>query len=186
VRYEARWDPQTSGVTDQLNSVYFVDVDTGWAAGKNNTILKTVDGGKTWSRALEREEGGNDFSSIFFTDAKEGWAQTSNILLHSSDGGETWRPASPLPDRKHLGEGGAVGSIRLQTGQFSTSDRIYRSEDGGTTWTDISTMPRNDFEPIFVLDPQHIWVAGDYGRFALTADGGAVPPQLEMERAFPR
>ena len=29
VRYEARWDPQTSGVTDQLNSVYFVDVDTG-------------------------------------------------------------------------------------------------------------------------------------------------------------
>ena len=173
VRYEARWDPQTSGVTDRLNSVYFLDVNTGWAAGNNNTILKTVAGGKTWSRVLEREEGGNNFSSIFFTNAKEGWAQTSNILLHSSDGGETWRPASPLPDRKHLGEGGAVGSIRLQTGQFSTSDRIYRSEDGGTNWTDISKMPRNDFEPIFVLDPQHIWVAGDYGRYALSADGGA-------------
>jgi photosystem II stability/assembly factor-like uncharacterized protein len=173
VRYEARWDLQSSGATDRLNSVYFIDINTGWAAGANNTILKTADGGKTWSRALEREEGGNGFSSIFFTNAKEGWVQGNNILLHSSDGGETWRPASPLPERKSLGNGGAAGGIRLQTGQFGTSDRIYKSEDGGTTWTDVSKLPRNDFEPIFVLDPQHVWVAGDYGRYALTADGGA-------------
>jgi photosystem II stability/assembly factor-like uncharacterized protein len=172
MRYEARWDLQTSGVTDQLSSVYFVDVNTGWAAGKNNTILKTADGGKTWSRVLEREEGGNEFSSIFFTNAKEGWAQ-GRILLHSSDGGETWRPASPLPERKSLGDGGAVGSIRLQTGQFGTSDRLFKSEDGGTTWTDISKLPRNDFRAIFALDPQHVWVVGDYGRYALTTDGGA-------------
>jgi photosystem II stability/assembly factor-like uncharacterized protein len=173
VRYEARWDLQSSGATDRLNSVYFIDINTGWVAGANNTILKTADGGKTWSRALEREEGGNGFSSIFFTNAKEGWVQGNNILLHSSDGGETWRPASPLPERKSLGNGGAAGGIRLQTGQFGTSDRIYKSEDGGTTWTDVSKLPRNDFEPIFVLDPQHVWVAGDYGRYALTADGGA-------------
>jgi photosystem II stability/assembly factor-like uncharacterized protein len=172
VRYEARWDPQTSGVTDQLNSVYFVDVDTGWAAGKNNTILKTVDGGKTWSRALEREEGGNDFSSILFTNAKEGWVQ-GHVLLHSSDGGETWRPASPLPGRKSLGDGSAVGTIRLQTGMFSTSDRLFKSEDGGTTWTDSSKLPRNSFRAIFALDPQHVWMVGDYGLYALTTDGGA-------------
>jgi photosystem II stability/assembly factor-like uncharacterized protein len=179
VRYEARWDLQSSGATDRLESVYFIDVNTGWAAGKNNTILKTADGGKTWSRALVREEGGNDFSSIFFTNAKEGWAQ-GRILLHSSDGGETWRPASPLPDQKDLGEGSAVDSIRLQTGKFGTSDRIYKSEDGGTTWAAVSRLPRNDFEPIFALDPQHIWVVGDYGRYALTADGGATWQQPPM------
>lgn len=172
VRYEARWDPQTSGVTDQLNSVYFVDVNTGWAAGKNNTILKTADGGKTWSRALERQEGGNDFSSIFFTNAKEGWAQ-GHVLLHSSDGGETWRPASPLPGRKSLGAGGAVGTIRLQTAMFGTSDRLFKSEDGGTTWTDISKLPRNSFRAVFALDPQHVWMVGDYGLYAFTTDGGA-------------
>jgi photosystem II stability/assembly factor-like uncharacterized protein len=172
VRYEARWDPQTSGVTDQLNSVYFIDLNTGWAAGKNNTILKTVDGGKTWSRALERQEEGNDFSSISFTNAQEGRAQ-GNILLHSSDGGETWRPASPLPGRKNLGDGGAVGTVRLQTGMFGTSDRLFKSEDGGTTWTDSSKLPRNSFRAIFALDPQHVWMVGDYGLYALTADGGA-------------
>jgi photosystem II stability/assembly factor-like uncharacterized protein len=189
VRYEARWDLQTSGVTDQLNSVYFIDVNTGWAAGKNNTILKTADGGKTWSRALEREEGGNEFSSIFFTNAKEGWAQ-GRILLHSSDGGETWRPASPLPERKSLGDGWAVGAIRLQTGQFGTSDRLFKSEDGGTTWTDISKLPRNDFREIFALDSEHVWMAGDYGRYALTSDGGAtwqeppMPVKCRLTRVY--
>ena len=173
VRYEARWDVQNSGVTDQLNSVIFRDVNTGWAAGANNTILKTNDGGKTWSRVLEREEGGNTFSSIFFTSATDGWAGGNNVLLHSSDGGETWRPASPLPDRKSLGGGGAVGTIRLQMGQFGTSDNVYKSTDGGTTWTTISTLPRNDFDAMFVLDPQHMWVIGDYGRYAFTTDGGA-------------
>jgi photosystem II stability/assembly factor-like uncharacterized protein len=183
VRYEARWDPQNSGVTDQLNSVYFIDVNTGWAAGKNNTILRTVDGGKTWTRALEREEGGNEFSSIYFASAREGWASSDNILLHSSDGGDSWRPASPLPDRKHLGEGWAVGTMRLETGQFGTSDRIYKSEDGGTTWTDISKLPRNDFRTIFVLDAKHIWVAGDYGRYGFTTDGGATwqTPELPVK-----
>ncbi len=172
VRYEARWDLQSSGATDRLDSVYFIDVNTGWASGKNNTILKTADGGKTWSRSLEREEGGNDFSSIFFTNAKEGWAQ-GRVLLHSSDGGETWRPASPLPGRKSLGDGAAVGTTRLQTGMFGTSDRLFKSEDGGTTWADISKLPRNSFRAIFALDPQHVWMVGDYGLYALTADGGA-------------
>jgi photosystem II stability/assembly factor-like uncharacterized protein len=189
LRYEARWDLQNSGVTDQLESVYFIDVNTGWAAGKNNTILKTADGGKTWSRALEREESGNEFSSIFFTSAKEGWAQ-GNILLHSSDGGKTWRPASPLPERKNLGDGGAVGTIRLQTGQFGTSDRLFKSEDGGTTWTDISKLPRNDFAAMFALDPQHVWMVGDYGRYALTSDGGAtwqeppMPVKCRLTRVY--
>jgi photosystem II stability/assembly factor-like uncharacterized protein len=180
VRYEARWDIQKSNVTDQLRSVYFVDIKTGWAVGKSNTILKTTDGGQTWSRVLEREDGGNEFYYVYFTDERDGWAQTGNILLHTSDGGETWRPASPLPDLKDLGEGAAVGAVRFQMGKMGTSASVYKSEDGGTTWTTGSRLPRNDFEQIFVADPQHMWVVGDYGRYAFTADGGATWQQPKM------
>ena len=190
-KYEARWDVQNSGVTDQLNSVYFIDVNTGWAAGTHNTILKTTDGGKTWNRLLERIEGGNAFSSIYFTNGKEGWASSDKILLHSSDGGETWRPASPLPEGKSLGTGGAFGGIRVQTGLFGTSDRFYRSGDGGTTWTtSVSKLPRNDFEAFFVLDEQHMWGAGDNGRYALTADGGrtwqepTIPVKTKLTKVY--
>jgi photosystem II stability/assembly factor-like uncharacterized protein len=193
VRYVARWDIQPSGATDNLNSVYFTDINTGWAVGKNNTILKTSDGGKTWKRVLEREEGGNEFSSVAFTNGNEGWVEGNTILLHSSDGGETWRPASPLPDLKNLGDGTAVGTTRLQMGQPGTSQHIYKSEDGGTSWTDSNhsaKLTRNDFETIFALDLQHIWVVGDYGRYALTTDGGAtwkepqMPVKSELRKAY--
>ena len=32
-----------------LNSVYFIDTNTGWAVGDDGTMLKTTDGGLTWS-----------------------------------------------------------------------------------------------------------------------------------------
>jgi hypothetical protein len=38
-----RW--ATSGNNESLNSVHFVDVDTGWAIGDGGTILATRDGG---------------------------------------------------------------------------------------------------------------------------------------------
>ena len=40
----AQWFPQNSGTTNNINSVYFTDVNTGYAVG-TNTILKTTDGG---------------------------------------------------------------------------------------------------------------------------------------------
>ena len=43
-----RWDPQQSGVTDDLQAVSFVNTKTGWAAGDHNIVIKTADGGATW------------------------------------------------------------------------------------------------------------------------------------------
>ena len=44
------WVEQTSGVIKSLNSVYFINPDTGYAVGNDNTILKTVNGGTLWTQ----------------------------------------------------------------------------------------------------------------------------------------
>jgi photosystem II stability/assembly factor-like uncharacterized protein len=36
-----------------LYSVHFLDEKRGWAVGKDGAVLKTVDGGTTWSRAID-------------------------------------------------------------------------------------------------------------------------------------
>ena len=36
-----QWIPQSSGVTSELNSVYFFDAQTGWAVGDNGVIVNT-------------------------------------------------------------------------------------------------------------------------------------------------
>src|SRR4051812_21152847 len=56
VRFVPRWDRQASGVTDNLFAVNFVNPSLGWAAGANNTILRTTNGGETWTRLQERRD----------------------------------------------------------------------------------------------------------------------------------
>jgi len=39
------WNNQTSGITNRLNAVYFVDDTAGWAVGAGGIILRTITGG---------------------------------------------------------------------------------------------------------------------------------------------
>src|SRR5258708_32453092 len=91
-----RWDPQQSGVTDDLQAVSFVNNKAGWAAGDHNIVIKTSDGGATWKLLTERQAV-NKFTSVDFVDEYEGWVQSMSVLLHTTDGGEAWQPAKLLP-----------------------------------------------------------------------------------------
>src|SRR5262249_55077228 len=44
------WRSQTSGVTGRLRGVSAVSARTAWASGANGTVLRTVDGGRTWQQ----------------------------------------------------------------------------------------------------------------------------------------
>lgn len=96
VRYEARWDTQDGKVTTDLLTVHFISQTEGWAAGKSNTIIRTTDEGKSWKRLLEAQDR-PDFDEVRFVNSNEGWAKGSGLLLHTSDGGESW----PKPCQEH-------------------------------------------------------------------------------------
>ncbi|MBI1847318.1 MAG: hypothetical protein HYR86_10145 [Candidatus Rokubacteria bacterium] len=173
VRYEARWDPQTSGVKDRLNAVHFIDPMVGWAAGAANTILKTTDGGKTWARLTERNESGPEFDRVNLVDTNEGWALSRSVLLHTTDGGSSWQPAAALPGGGGFGGGSMVGQVRYQMKVPTGGAGVFRSADGGATWQDLGgEMPSNAYSAIYFVNSSHGWVSGDYGRFAFTEDGG--------------
>jgi photosystem II stability/assembly factor-like uncharacterized protein len=168
-REKYRWDVQKSGVQDELRAVFFLNPTLGWAAGDSNTILKTTDGGATWTRLGERQEGQNRFIAIMFTSATDGWADVERgPLLHTSDGGESWQPAAPLPNRGGLRAGYVRNGVRYQIG----TNHLYVTRDGGRTWTSLGELPRNDYEAMFFLDDQHGWVSASGGRHASTRDGG--------------
>ncbi len=42
------WHSQSSGVTSRLRGVSAVSPDVAWASGGNGTVLRTVDGGRSW------------------------------------------------------------------------------------------------------------------------------------------
>ncbi|MFZ4564454.1 MAG: WD40/YVTN/BNR-like repeat-containing protein, partial [Bacteroidales bacterium] len=54
-----------------LQSVFFSNAGTGYAVGECGTILKTIDGGTSWSA---RTGGTNaELNSVFFTDVNTGY-----------------------------------------------------------------------------------------------------------------
>lgn len=67
----AQWEwqnPIPQGNT--LNSVYFIDIDTGYAAGKCGTIIKTTDGGNTWIKDTLNTN--HNLSLVYFSNANHG------------------------------------------------------------------------------------------------------------------
>jgi len=42
------WETISSGTTEELNSIYFYDYQTGYAVGNSGVVIKSVDSGKTW------------------------------------------------------------------------------------------------------------------------------------------
>ncbi|MBK8662974.1 MAG: hypothetical protein IPN18_14745 [Ignavibacteriales bacterium] len=64
------------------------DHQTGWARGREGTILKTIDSGATWRKQLVPVQ--DELSSIMFVNSNTGWAiGQNNTLIKTSDGGIT-------------------------------------------------------------------------------------------------
>ena len=84
------WSAQTSGTSNDLAGVSFVDANHGWAVGADGTILVTADAGASWSA----QTSGTSFfslSGVSFVDANHGWAVGSaGTILATADGGASW------------------------------------------------------------------------------------------------
>jgi photosystem II stability/assembly factor-like uncharacterized protein len=176
IQWVPRWDREDSGVTDNLFAVSFVSPLLGWAVGANNTIIRTRDGGQTWTRLQERRERGTDFREVTFTDETHGWVRSNESLLYTSNGGDTWQPArKPEPNASRFGPGSVLGATRLQLAEVGANQRLYRTDDGGQSWTPIGgPITRVTYDHLWFTDLTHGWAAHGFtpSQLAMTADGG--------------
>jgi photosystem II stability/assembly factor-like uncharacterized protein len=76
---------QTSGTTNPLYSVSFVDANTGTAVGDSGTILRTADGSTSWTRQTSGTT--NHLIGVSFVDANTGTAVgPSGTILRTTAG----------------------------------------------------------------------------------------------------
>jgi len=136
-----------------VTSLHFTNAKTGWAVGRNSTLLKTTDGGLEWYKVVgvekligSRGDSSNysfGFSDIHFTDAKHGWLIGNYYgrargeiggVFTTSDGGATWRrvPLAIQTRNNSLFTPGALNSAHFAdantgsiTGDMDDGDRRY-------------------------------------------------------------
>ncbi len=83
------WTTQTSGIASNLQDVYFIDANTGWAVGNTGRIRKTINGGSTWTAQTSGVT--TTLNSVHFTDANTGWVVGANgVVRKTTNGGTTW------------------------------------------------------------------------------------------------
>ncbi|MBN1633080.1 MAG: T9SS type A sorting domain-containing protein [Ignavibacteria bacterium] len=94
------WNLQYSGININLNSVYFVNSQTGYIAGDSGKILKTINGGVNW---IQQNSGTTlNLKCIRFFNELTGWACGGDfitsypfsyeygIVLNTTNGGSDW------------------------------------------------------------------------------------------------
>jgi photosystem II stability/assembly factor-like uncharacterized protein len=122
------WSPNTTGALNAAD-IEFVGLN-GWLVDQIGNILKTTNGGSSWSTQVSGFSAG--LNSISFIDQNEGWiAGNSGLILHTTDGGANWNAQT-------TGITTTIHSIYFASsthGWATSGGNVLSTTNGGTTWT---------------------------------------------------
>ena len=165
---KADWQQQTSGVTDDLFSVHFININTGWAVGTNGKILFTSNGGTTWSPQTSGTT--QTLFDVKFPSALNGFIIGGlNTFLKTTNGGVNWVSLGVA----NMTSTNDLDFIDNNTGYVCGADGdVSRTTNGGVNWTkfDISA---SDLFTIKVLNASTVVAAGVGGFVYKTTNSGA-------------
>jgi photosystem II stability/assembly factor-like uncharacterized protein len=142
----ATWEVRRSPTEDAVRDIFFHDAETGWMLCERSMfkpmekeesvsyLLKTVDGGRAWSR-VEVTRGADvdlKLAGLRFADGEHGWVfGEMGALFVTGDGGATW-VRQRVPTR-HLLLGASF--LDAQLGWLSGGGlTVLKTTDGGVTW----------------------------------------------------
>jgi photosystem II stability/assembly factor-like uncharacterized protein len=119
--------------TGALNAVAYADTHTVVAVGPSKTILRSTDGGQTWSGVANPSDA--PLYSLALFDGTLGLAAGKGGILRTTDAGVTWASRRSFSDVAALGLAVAPGgNTALVVGEHGF---IMRSDDKGLTWQDV-------------------------------------------------
>jgi photosystem II stability/assembly factor-like uncharacterized protein len=140
-----QWTPQSSGVATRLRGVSAVSDRVAWASGASGTILRTVDGGRTWQKRTIPGTASLDFRDVDAVDVRTAYVLSigpgdASRIYKTTDGGATWTLQFQNRDPKAFfdamafwdpARGLVVGDA--VDGHFA----VLRTHDGGRNWAPV-------------------------------------------------
>jgi photosystem II stability/assembly factor-like uncharacterized protein len=185
-------DRQTSstGIWKELNpkvprvdyiGVFFINKDTGWTCGANGALIKTTDGGNSWTNSIS-----NTTTPILKVRSYNGQIVIASgyggTMLRSTDGGETFvQVASNV-----TGDLWGLQMINDTLGwACGISNSLTKTTDGGQTWQRILTPGyTTSYWWIDFMNENYGFIAAD-GKVLRTTDGGNNWEIIQAGDAYP-
>jgi photosystem II stability/assembly factor-like uncharacterized protein len=182
--FASSWIRRPSGTMAWLRSVYFLDQNRGWVAGSGGTLLRTTDGGESWTKLLPLSR--DTLHDVYFADDNVGWLiaerdmlklktndEPRSYLLKTEDGGFSWRRIF-LNSKDANARLVRLVFIDSQRGWvFGESGVVFATQDGGAHWMRQSSPTKHLLlGGAFVADG-HGLLVGAAATIVQTSDSGA-------------
>lgn len=157
VSVQAQWEVEQSHSTSDLHGIHSVNPQIAWASGNHGTVLRTVDGGNTWTPCAVPPEGDSlDFRGVQGFDASTAVVMSTgkgelSRVYKTTDGCKSWtmtmqnpdpegswdsmqfqyRPAKAATEKGYFAYGVLVG--HPVDGEFV----LFTSKDHGSSWQSL-------------------------------------------------
>lgn len=165
------WDKQKITPIGEFSDLHFIDSTTGWVVGSEEKVLKTTDGGNTWT--ILHDGGFLSYSAVHFTDQINGWVISNfyglggrGYIFHTDDGGLTWNEQLTEYTVYYRN----IFFLNANIGWVVGGDTILKTVNGGVTWVEQEQQTSGGFYDIFFLDSNTGWIVGN--GIIKTEDGG--------------
>lgn len=170
----SQWTALSTSTSQNLNAVHFINLQTGFAAGVNGTVIKTTDAGTNW---ITLNTGSSvELRAVYFLNSSTGFVCGFNgTILRTTNGGNNWSAVSSGSSDHLLGLSFYNETIGICTGNTGTT--LYTT-NGGLNW--LEGQPSGflvTFYAAFMLNASTGFCAGVNTIFsplwAKTTNGGA-------------
>jgi photosystem II stability/assembly factor-like uncharacterized protein len=153
-----------------LSDVFFTDAYTGYAVGTNGssaTILKTIDGGVTWTTQLTTPV--TNFNSVYFCNDSTGYVVgNGGRIFKTTNGGNNWT-------QQTSGVTTSLFSVYFtdeNNGFIGDYGRILRTTNGGATWTSLTIFQSYELYGLYFTDNLTGYAVGRSGKILKTTNAG--------------
>ncbi|MCP4953527.1 MAG: oxidoreductase [Proteobacteria bacterium] len=179
------WQQINPGVEASLRGLSVVDAKTVWCSGSGGTVIRTEDGGQTWTNVSVAEAPELDFRDIHAFDSRQAVILSAGQparVYRTKDGGAHWQLAFEHPDKKSFFDALSFFDAKHGIAMSDPLDNrvlLIETLDGGHTWAELPALrrpPTERGEAGFAASGTNMRVIGDDVFIAL---GGAEENQSE-------
>jgi photosystem II stability/assembly factor-like uncharacterized protein len=185
------WVDQASGTSAPLRGTSVVSDSVAWASGLG-TVVRTIDGGETWTVRTVPGLDEDELRDIEALSADVAWVMavgpgSASRIYKTSDGGDSWTLQFTSDYPEAFFSAMAFWNERRGIAVAGTGDNrrfvVVLTDDGGATWTRVEpdNLPTAQEGEGFwaatgtnvaLMGENHVWLATSRSRVLRSADGG--------------